>query len=135
MRSWTTAPTLDEIDAIARGAMARLPDLFRRHIGDVVLRVEDFPTDEQLEAVGIDSPYELSGLYTGIAVGEKSVDHSGTMPDMVHLFRVPLLLEWAEEGETLEHLITHVIVHEIGHHFGLSDEAMHAIEEAAGSGN
>src|SRR5690606_10043689 len=109
------APSLEDLEAIARAAMARLPDIFLRHIGDVVLRIEDFATDEQLAAVDVDSPYELSGLYTGIAVGEKSVDHSGLMPDMVHLFRVPLLLEWVEEGETLERLITHDIVHEIGH--------------------
>ena len=90
--------------------------------------------DEALLAeMGIEDPFELTGVYEGLPLHEKSISHSGTMPDRIRLFRQPILDEWIARGdETLEHLVTHVLVHEVGHHFGLSDEAMHALEEAAG---
>jgi predicted Zn-dependent protease with MMP-like domain len=125
------APDADAIEAIARATMARLPAAFRRHLGDVVLRIEDFADDETLEALGIEDPFQLSGLYRGRPIGMKSVDDSGGMPDMIHLYRRALLDEWVEGGETLEALVSHVMIHEIGHHFGLSDDDMHALEEAA----
>jgi len=97
----------------------------------VVLRVEEFADDELLAEMGIADPFELTGVYEGIALGDKSLAHSGTMPDRIRLFRAAILDEWIERGdETLEHLVTHVVVHEVGHHFGLSDAAMHALEEA-----
>lgn len=131
-RKFGTAPSLDEIEALARAALARLPAAFARHLGEVVLQVEDFADEETLAALGIEDPFELTGIYEGIALGEKSIDHSGAMPDRIRLFRAPILDEWIERGdETLEHLVTHVLVHEVGHHFGLSDEDMHTLEDAA----
>ena len=132
-RIFGEAPSADEIEAIARATIARLPDEFRQHLGELVLVVEDFADDELLAELGIEEPYSLSGVYEGYPVGEKSVSLSGTMPDRVRLFRLPILDEWAARGdETLEHLVAHVTIHEVGHHFGLSDEAMHALEELAG---
>jgi predicted Zn-dependent protease with MMP-like domain len=127
------APSLDEIEALARVALARLPEPFAAHLGEVVLRVEEFADEETLAALGIDDPFELTGLYEGLPVGEKRSDHSGALPDRIRLFRAAILDEWIERGdETLEHLVAHVLIHEVGHHFGLSDEAMHALEEEAG---
>ncbi len=130
-RTFGQAPSAQEIDAIAREAMVRLPDPFTRHLRDVLLQVEEFADEETLAALGIENPFELSGLYEGLPVGEKGIGHSGAMPDRIRLFRRPILDEWAERGnETLEHLVIHVLVHEVGHHFGLSDEDIHALEEA-----
>ena len=131
-RPFGNAPSLDEIEALARAALARLPAAFARHLGEVVLQVEDFADEETLAALGIEDPFELTGIYEGIALGEKSIDHSGAMPDRIRLFRAPILDEWIERGdESLEHLVAHVLVHEVGHHFGLSDHDMHALEDAA----
>ena len=126
------APTADAIEAIARDAWAKLPTEFRDHLSAVVFRVEDFAEDDVLDELGIDDPYQLTGLYTGRPVGEKSNSANGDLPDMIHLYRVPILLEWIESGEELGHLVRHVLIHEIGHHFGLSDADMHAIEDSAG---
>lgn len=128
----TLAPDADRIEAIARATIAKLPPAFTRHLGDVVLRIEEFAGDDILAEMGIESPFELTGLYTGLPVGSKSVDHSGSMPDMIHLYRRALLDEWIETGVTLEALVAHVVIHEIGHHFGLSDADMHALEEMVG---
>lgn len=130
--AWGSAPDADAIEVLARAAIARLPDLFRAHLGDVVLRVDEFADDETLAALGIGNPFELSGLYRGRPIGEKSISDNGALPDMIFLYRRALLDEWVESGETLENLVTHVLVHEVGHHFGLSDADMHALEEAAG---
>ena len=132
MRIFGTAPSLDEMEALARAALARLPEPFAAHLGDVVLRVEDFADDETLAALGIEDPFELTGVYEGLPVGEKQGGVSGAMPDRIRLFREPILDEWISRGdETLEHLVAHVLIHEVGHHFGLSDEAMEALEEGA----
>jgi predicted Zn-dependent protease with MMP-like domain len=128
----TLAPDADLIEALARAAIARLPDAFRDHLGDVLLRVEDLAEDDVLAELGIEDPFELTGLYTGRPVGDKSVSDFATMPDMIHLYRRALLDEWIETGVSLEALVTHVLVHEVGHHFGLSDADMHALEQAAG---
>ncbi|MDB5684385.1 MAG: neutral zinc metallopeptidase [Sphingomonas bacterium] len=128
----TLPPDAERIEALAREAIARLPDAFRAHLGDVLLRVEEFPDADVLAELEIEDPFELSGLYTGRPVGQKSVSDFGTMPDMIHLFRRPLLDEWIETGVTLEALVAHVLIHEVGHHFGLSDADMHALERAAG---
>jgi len=129
---WGLAPDADAIEAIARAAVARLPEAFRAHLDGVVLQVEEFADEATLEQMGIDDPFALSGLYTGRPVGMKSVDDSGTLPDVIHLYRRPLLDEWAEGEVTLEALVAHVMIHEIGHHFGLSDADMHALEDSAG---
>ena len=126
------APDAETIEALARRAIERLPDAFRHYLDDVVLRVEEFADEDVLAELGIDDPFDLSGLYTGRPIGEKSVGDSGALPDMIHLFRRALLEDWVETGVSLEALITHVVVHEVGHHFGLSDEDMHALEQAAG---
>jgi predicted Zn-dependent protease with MMP-like domain len=126
------APTADDIEAIARRALAALPEPFRAHLGDIALRVEEFADDEVLDTLEIDDPFDLTGLYTGRPVGEKSVTDTAAMPDMIHLYRRPLLDEWCETGVTLDALVTHVLIHEVGHHFGLSDADMHALEAAAG---
>jgi predicted Zn-dependent protease with MMP-like domain len=127
----TFAPTADHLETLARAAIARLPEQFRRHLEGVILRVEEFAEDDILAELGIENPFELSGLYSGRPIGQKSIDDSGGMPDMIHLYRRPLLDEWAESGVGLEALVTHVLVHEVGHHFGLSDADMHALENAA----
>ncbi|QQN74561.1 metallopeptidase family protein [Croceicoccus sp. YJ47] len=126
------APTAQEMEAMARRALAALPPAFAVHCEGIVLSIEDFADDETLRSVGLDEPFELTGIYEGIPLSDKSIEHSGTMPDRVRLFRRPILDEWAERGdETLEHLVAHVVIHEIGHHFGLSDDDMHALEDAA----
>ncbi|WCT73014.1 metallopeptidase family protein [Sphingomonas naphthae] len=128
----TFAPDADRIEAIARATMARLPDAFRAHLGGVVLRVEELAEDEVLDSLGIEDPFALSGLYQGRPVGEKSSLESGALPDMIFLYRRALIDEWAEGDVSLEQLVAHVLIHEVGHHFGLSDADMHALEDAAG---
>ena len=130
MRRFGTPPSADQIEAIARSALGALPEPFASHLSDVVLLVEDFADDETLEAMGIEEPFDLTGIYEGIPLTERSVDQSGTLPDRIRLFRRPILDEWASGEDSLEHLVAHVLVHEVGHHFGLSDEDMHALEEA-----
>ena len=130
MRNFGPAPSADDIEALARRALEALPEPFRNHLGDVVLIVEEFADDETLRAMEIEDPFDLTGIYEGIPLTERSVEQSGTLPDRVRLFRRPILDEWAEGEDTLEHLVAHVLIHEIGHHFGLSDEDMHALEDA-----
>ena len=122
------APNLAEFEAIADAAYRRLPERFRTLTGDLLIRIEDFPTDEVLDAMGIESPFDLLGLYSGVDLARKSVMDVTSLPDMVFLYRRPILDYWAEHEETLGHIITHVLVHEIGHHFGLSDADMEHIE-------
>jgi predicted Zn-dependent protease with MMP-like domain len=132
IRSFGLAPDAAEIEALARAALARLPEAFRVHLGDVLVRVEDFADDAVLADLGIADPFDLTGLYEGVPLGDKHGAPSGTMPDRIRLFRRPILDEWAARGdESLEHLVAHVLIHEVGHHFGLSDEAMHALEVLA----
>lgn len=128
----TVAPGVERIEAIARATIAKLPPEFAAHLDNVVLHIEEFADETTLDEMGIEDPFALTGLYTGLPVGEKSVSHSGTMPDMIHLFRRPILDEWVETGVTLEALVAHVVIHEIGHHFGLSDADMHALEDMVG---
>jgi predicted Zn-dependent protease with MMP-like domain len=125
------APDLGEFEELAALAWQRLPNEFRRLCGDVVIRVEDFPTEEVLAELKLESPFDLMGLYHGVSLDKKSVMDLPRGPDMVFLYRRPLLDYWAEGNETLGHLVTHVLVHEIGHHFGLSDADMAHIEASA----
>ncbi len=126
------APDLGAIERLAEAAIAALPERFRRHLANVVLRIEEFAEDEVLASLGIEDPFDLSGLYSGRSMREENSWASGELPPTIHLYRRPLLDEWVESGVGLEELITHVIVHEVGHHFGLSDADMHAIEAEAG---
>ncbi len=128
----TFAPDAAEIERLADLAIANLPDRFRVHLQGVVLRVEEFADEEVLKSLGIEDPFDLSGLYSGRSIDKASSWDSGELPSIIHLYRRPLLDEWVESGVGLEHLIAHVIVHEVGHHFGFSDAEMHAIEEAEG---
>jgi predicted Zn-dependent protease with MMP-like domain len=119
------------LEAIADQAYARLPGRFRKMCDGVIIRVEDFPTDEVLDEMGIESPFDLLGLYHGVNLARQSVMDVATMPEMVFLYRRPILDYWAEHEEALGRIITHVLIHEIGHHFGLSDADMEAIEAEA----
>ena len=130
MRRFGNPPLAEEMEAIARKALQSLPEPFAGHLSDVVLLIEDFADDETLDAMGIEDPFDLTGIYEGIPLTERSVDHSGTLPDRIRLFRRPIIDEWAGGDDSLEHLVAHVLVHEVGHHFGLSDEDMHTLEEA-----
>jgi predicted Zn-dependent protease with MMP-like domain len=130
-RRFDHPPSAEEIEAIARGAMQLLPEPFSGHLANVVLRVEEYADDALLTEMGIGHPLDLTGVYEGIPIGQRSVDTSGTLPDRIRLFRQPILAEWCEEGEPFEHLVRHILIHEVGHHFGLSDEDMHQLEEQA----
>lgn len=126
-RTFTIAPTLDEIEALARGAFDTLPAEFRALVRDIVYRIDDFPDSETEQEMGLESPFDLLGLYRGTPIGEK--ESSGyPAVDMIFLYRRPLLDYWCETEEDLTHLIRHVMIHEIGHHFGLSDDDMERIE-------
>ena len=126
------APSLDDFAMLAEQAYAGLPEGFRRLVGDVIFRVEDFADEEVLKDLGIEEAFELTGLYHGVDLSRRSVLDPNPQPSMVFLYRRPILDEWAENGEvTLEELVTHVLVHEIGHHFGLSDDDIEAIEASA----
>ena len=131
-RRFGAAPSVADIEAIARRTLDALPEPFATHLRDVVLLVEEFASDEILQSMGIEDPFDLTGLYEGLPLNQKSVDISGTLPDRILLFRRPILDEWADGEETLERLVAHILIHEAGHHFGFSDADMHALEEAAG---
>lgn len=122
-----TAPTLEDFEQMAQSAWEKIPHAFRAIAGDLVIRVEDFASDDLLSELGIDDPFELTGLYQGLSVAEQSVQDAAREPDMVFLYRRAILDEWAGGGEELGHLIAHVLIHEIGHHFGFSDDDMDAI--------
>jgi predicted Zn-dependent protease with MMP-like domain len=122
------APSLEEFEQLADQAYRLLPETFRDLCKDLVIRVAEYATDEVLDEMGIESELDLLGLFQGIGLPFQSESMSGQMPNMVWLYRVPILLYWAEHDDTLTAIVTHVLVHEIGHHFGLSDEDMAAIE-------
>jgi predicted Zn-dependent protease with MMP-like domain len=130
MRRVGPPPSIEQIEAIARRTLEALPAPFAESLGDVVLLIQEFADDETLDAMEIEDPFELTGIYEGVPLTERSVEQSGTLPERVRLFRRPILDEWAGGNDTLEHLVAHVLIHEIGHHFGLSDEDMHALEGA-----
>lgn len=127
----TYPPDAAALERLGEAAVARLPERFRALLDGVVLRVEEEAGDAVLDELGLQSPYELTGLYSGRSLREASSWASGELPPIIHLYRRALLLEWVESEVALEDLITHVIVHEVGHHFGLSDEDMHALEAEA----
>ena len=127
---WGEAPDADAIEAIGRATIARLPAPFAAHLGDIVFTVEEYADDETLAALGLEHPLDLSGLYHGRPLGEKSSMDTATMPDRIVLYRRAILEEWIETGVRLDDLVAHVTIHEIGHHFGLSDDDMHALEDA-----
>lgn len=121
-----------EFEALARAVLARLPEVFARELAGVALRIEEFASDEQLASVGIEDPWDLTGLYEGIPLTERSQWDGEVMPPVITLFRQPLLAEMEETGVGFHALVRHVVIHEAGHHFGLSDDDMHALEDSAG---
>jgi predicted Zn-dependent protease with MMP-like domain len=122
------APSLAEFEQLAAEAFRRLPATFRAMCADLVIRVEDFPTDEVLEQMALESEFDLLGLFQGVGLPFRPEAVTGQMPNMIWLYRRPILDYWAEHDESLGAIVTHVLVHEIGHHFGYSDEDMEAIE-------
>jgi predicted Zn-dependent protease with MMP-like domain len=123
-------PSLAEIEELAQRALDNIPCRLKRHLGRVVIQVEEFPDEETEAAMGLDSPFDILGLYRGVALPHKSVGDPRPDPDMIFLYRRPLLDYWCESGEDLACLVRHVLIHEIGHHFGFSDEDMERIEAA-----
>lgn len=128
-RRFATPPSADDIQAIAANALAGLPAPFADHLGELVLRVVEEADSETLASLGIDHPLDLTGLYEGVPLGEKIASASGSLPDRVTLYRRAILDEWIEDGEDFESLVHHILIHEVGHHFGKSDAQMHALEE------
>ncbi len=124
------APTTAEFAAAAHRVLARLPAQFRRELDDVIVRIEEFATAEQLAAVDLEDPWDLTGLYEGVALPDRSQWDTEVLPPVITLFRQPLLAEMEETGVGFETLIRHVVIHEAGHHFGLSDADMHALEDS-----
>ena len=131
---WTSlkAPSLAEMETVAHDIFARLPGHFRKLCEGVIIRVDDFPTDEVLEEMDADSEFDLLGLFQGTGLPFQSNDDIARLPNLIWLYRRPILDYWAEHDETLGHIVRHVLIHEIGHHFGLSDDDMEAIEADAG---
>ena len=130
---WKTAapPSLEDFEVMAAAAWERIQPEFREVCGDLVIRVEEFALDEVLDELDIESPFDLMGLYQGLSLDKKSVLDAPREPDMVFLYRRAILDYWTESGEVLGDIVTHVLVHEIGHHFGFSDDDMEEIEEQA----
>ena len=127
----STPPNIADLEAVAREAYAGVPSRLRRFVQNVVIRVEDFPDDDTLEMLECDSPFDLLGLYRGVDLTRKSVLDTPDDIDMIFLYRRPILDFWCETGEDLTHVVRHVLIHEIGHHFGLSDDDMDRIEAEA----
>lgn len=129
MTEYNLPPDAGDIETVARRAIASLPADIRRHLDTVILRVEEFPDAEIEDEMGLESPFDLLGLYRGIDIGHKLVEATPSDVDMIFLFRRPILDYWCEVGENLVHIVRHVLIHEVGHHLGLSDEDMARIED------
>jgi len=124
-------PTEADIDAIARRTLERLPSPFAESLKDVVLQVVPVADAETARRVGLRHPMQLSGLYEGISLNRQSVSQSGTLPERITLYSRPILAEWGSTGVSLDQLVSHIVIHEVGHHFGFSDDDMHALEDSA----
>jgi predicted Zn-dependent protease with MMP-like domain len=124
-------PTLADIDSLARAALDVLPPELKKFTEGVIVQVEDFPDGEVCEEMELESPFDILGLYQGVSLVEKRMEASGATPNMVFLYRRPILDYWCETGEDLGHVVRHVLIHEIGHHFGFSDDEMETLETIA----
>jgi predicted Zn-dependent protease with MMP-like domain len=125
------APSEADIEAIARRTLDRLPSPFAESLGEIVLLIEPVADAETARRLGLDHPMQLSGLYEGISLNHQSVQHSGTLPERITLYSRPILAEWRSTPVSLEELVRHIAIHEVGHHFGFSDDDMHALEDEA----
>jgi predicted Zn-dependent protease with MMP-like domain len=132
MSTQLKAPSLADLEGMAHEVFERLPKHFRDLCDGLVIQVDDFPSDEVLDEMGCESEFDLLGLFQGVGLPFRSNDDIARLPNMIWLYRRPILDYWAEHDETLGHVVRHVLVHEIGHHFGLSDDDMAAIEASAG---
>jgi len=121
-------PSLADIEATVHRALKTIPEPFRRHLRDVVIRVEDFPDGETEREMELETPFDLLGLYRGVSLQHKSTLYTQDDVDMIYLYRRPILDYWCETGEDLTQIVRHVLIHEVGHHLGLSDEDMERIE-------
>ena len=133
-RTGGLAPSVDEIASLTDEAFHSLPEEFRALCGDLVVRVEEFADEETLQELGCQSPFELLGLFRGVGLAHASVTHPNPHPNMIFLYRRPILDYWAEHDDSLMAIVTHVLVHEIGHHFGLSDDDIDRIEAETDAG-
>ena len=123
------SPSAADVEAIARRTIERLPSPFAESLGDVVLLVEEVADPDTSARLGLNHPMQLSGLYEGVPLNLQSVQQSGTLPERVTLYRRPIIAEWQSTGFSLEQIVSHIVIHEIGHHFGFSDDDMHALED------
>ena len=123
------SPSLSEMESLVLEAYAHLPDQFRALTGDVIICIEDFPSDEVMDDLALETEFDLLGLFQGVGLPFQSHSDPNPMPNMVWLYRRPILDYWSEHDETIGHIVRHVLIHEIGHHFGLSDDDMERIEE------
>ncbi len=128
---WSNPPSLDDLAAMAEAIFADIPETFRHEAEGVVIRVADFPDAETEHEMGLDSPFDLLGLYRGVSIDHKSTLSTPDDVDQIYLYRRPILDLWAESGNSLDSIIRHVLIHELGHHFGFSDADMEAIEREA----
>ena len=124
-------PTEAEIDDIARRTLERLPSPFSESLRDIVLQVVPLADPETVRRLGLSHPMQLSGFYEGVSLNHQSVSHSGTLPERITLYSRPIVAEWRSTGVSLEQLVSHIVIHEVGHHFGFSDDDMHALEDDA----
>ena len=121
-------PSLADLETLANDALRTIPTVLRQHVRDVVIQVQDFPDEETEGEMELETPFDLLGLYRGVDLTRQSVSDVRTEPDMIFLYRRPLLDYWCDTGEDLAHVVRHVMIHEIGHHFGFSDDDMEALE-------
>ncbi len=124
-------PSAAEIEAIARRTLDRLPSPFAESLGDIVLMIEEVASPETARRLGLDHPMQLSGLYEGVPLNLQSIEQSGMLPERITLYRRPIIAEWQSTGVSLDQLVSHIVIHEVGHHFGFSDDDMHALEDQA----
>ena len=130
MSGFGPPPSLGDLEALAQRALATIPAELKRHLGRVVIRVVEFPDEETEEEMELESPFDILGLYRGVALPRQSVSDPRVEPELIFLYRRPILDYWCETGEELYAVVRHVLIHEIGHHFGFSDEDMERIEAA-----
>ena|SRR5579872_4603607 len=122
-------PSAEAIDSVARGTLSRLPSPFRESLNDIVLQIEEIADPDTARRLKLKHPMQLSGLYQGIPLNHQSISQSGTLPERITLYRQPILAEWQSNSFSLDQIVSHILIHEIGHHFGFSDDDMHALEQ------